>query len=85
MASNQLLDIMPLINSVVRWATTRRSDEIEYYRKYPIEIQNETLFQLLQNAKDTVWGKAHNYESINSLEDFQKNIPLQDYNDINLC
>ncbi len=73
---------MPLINSVVRWATTRRSDEIEYYRKYPIEIQNETLFQLLQNAKDTVWGKAHNYESINSLEDFQKNIPLQDYNDI---
>lgn len=73
---------MPLINSVIRWVTTRRSDEIQYYREYPLEIQNEMLFQLLQTAKDTEWGKAHKYDEIFSLADFQKNVPLQDYNDI---
>ncbi len=73
---------MPLINSVIRWATTRRSDEIQYYREYPLEIQNEMLFHLLQTARDTEWGKAHNFEEIRSLQDFQKLVPLQDYNDI---
>lgn len=73
---------MPLINSVITWATTRRSDEIQYYREYPLEIQNEMLFHLLQTAKDTEWGKAHQFDQIKSLEDYQKNVPLQDYNDI---
>jgi len=73
---------MSLINSVIRWATTRRTDEIQYYREYPLEIQNEMLFHLLLTAKDTEWGKAHNFEDIKSLEDFQQAVPLQDYNDI---
>lgn len=73
---------MSLINSVIRWITTRRSDEIQYYREYPLEIQNETLFTLLQTAMDTEWGKAHRFEEIHSLLEFQQNNPLQDYNDI---
>lgn len=73
---------MPILNSVIRWITTRRADEIQYYSEYPIEIQNETFFRLLQNAKDTEWGKMHNYEKIGSLQEYQDNVPLQDYNDI---
>lgn len=73
---------MPLLNSVIKWITTKRSDEIQYYREYPLEIQNETLFDLIQQAKGTEWGKKHNYSKIESIKDFQKNTPLQDYNDI---
>lgn len=73
---------MPLLNSVIRWATTRRSSEIDYYRQYPLEIQNETLFNLLKKAQNTEWGKKHDYASINSVDEFQKSTPLQDYNSL---
>ncbi len=73
---------MAILNSVIRWITTRRSDEIQYYSEYPLEIQNEVLFNLLAAAKDTEWGKLHNYEKINSLHEYQNNVPLQDYNQI---
>ncbi|MFV0593486.1 MAG: GH3 auxin-responsive promoter family protein [Draconibacterium sp.] len=67
---------------MIRWITTRRSDEIQYYSDYPHEIQNEVLFNLLTTAKDTEWGKQHNYEKINSLQDYQNSTPLQDYDQI---
>ncbi len=73
---------MPLINSVLRWITTRRSNEIQYYSEYPLDIQNETLLHLLQTAKDTEWGKTHGFDKIESLQEFQESNPLQDYNDI---
>ena len=52
------------------------------YREHPIEIQNETLFSLLNNAKRTEWGKNHNYSDISTVEEFQQSVPLQTYEDI---
>ena len=73
---------MPLLNSVIKWITIKRNYQIQYYREYPHEIQNETLFSLVQNARNTEWGKKHGFKKINSLDTFQKSMPLQDYNDI---
>ena len=73
---------MPLLNSVIKWVNIKRNYQIQYYREYPHEIQNEQLFGLLQSAQNTEWGKTHNFRDVNSHEDFQQSVPLQDYNDI---
>ena len=73
---------MPLLNSVIKWIATKRNDQIQYYRQYPLEIQNETLFDLLHSAKDTEWGKKYDYENIETIRQFQERVPLQDYNNI---
>ena len=73
---------MPLLNSVIKWINIRRNYQIQYYREYPLEIQNETLLSLLNNAKNTEWGKKHKYVKISSVKEFQKAVPLQNYNDI---
>jgi len=42
----------------------------------------ETLLNLLRRANDTVWGRKYGFESIPSVEAFQKTLPLQTYDDI---
>lgn len=73
---------MPLINSVITWINIKRIYQIQLYREHPHEIQNETLFSLINNAKRTEWGKMYNFAEISSVEDFQSSVPLQSYNDI---
>ena len=73
---------MPILTSIISWLNVKRISEIELMRKYPHNVQEETFFKLIEKAKDTIWGKDHNYENIRSLDDFQKNVPLQDYEDI---
>lgn len=75
---------MPLLNSLVQWLNFKRIYQIQLYREYPIEIQNEVFFSLIHNAKETEWGKAHGYENITTLQDFQKSVPIQNYDDIKL-
>ena len=73
---------MPIFNSILSWLTVKRLQEINWYKLYPQEIQNEVLFQLIQEAENTEWGKTYNFETIDSLEDFQKRIPISTYDDL---
>ena len=45
----------------------------------PISIQEKTLLQLVDFAKDTVFGKAHHFDKIKSYEDFKIYVPINDY------
>ena len=47
--------------------------------KYPMDVQNEVLLSLIEKAKNTEWGKAHDYKSIKNYEEFKDRVPLQDY------
>ncbi len=73
---------MALLNSVIKWINIKRNYQLQFYRDHPLEIQNETLLSLLNNAENTQWGKKHNYAKISSVKDFRKAVPLQKYNDI---
>jgi hypothetical protein len=73
---------MPLINSVIKWLNFKRIYQIELYSKYPIEIQKEVLFHLLESARNTEYGKLHGFENIGSVPEFQNQLPLQTYEDI---
>ncbi|MDB4239774.1 GH3 auxin-responsive promoter family protein, partial [Flavobacteriaceae bacterium] len=57
----------------------KRMHQIELFKKYPLEVQNEVLISLLKNAKNTEFGIKYNFNSINNYSSFSKNIPLTDY------
>jgi len=48
----------------------------------PVETQQKTLKYLIQTAKNTAFGKDHNFKNINSHHDFKNNVPVNDYEGI---
>ena len=45
----------------------------------PIETQQKVFQELIQKAKETKFGKEHYFDKITSYEDYQKNVPIRDY------
>jgi hypothetical protein len=73
---------MPLITSIVNWLNIKRVYQIDLIRKYPFDIQQETLFKLLDKAAESEWGKKNDFASIDSIEEFQRRLPIQTYEDV---
>jgi hypothetical protein len=73
---------MAIIPSIINWLNVKRINQIEIFKKYPFETQQETLYRLLAKAAKTEWGKKFNYSSIVSIKDYQSRFPVQTYEDI---
>jgi len=73
---------MPIITSLVKWLNIKRISQLDLIRKYPFNVQQDTFNQLIYKAADTEWGYQYKYNKINSISDFQKNVPLQTYDDV---
>ena len=54
---------------------------MELFIKYPHEVQNELLKNLLSKARNTEFGKRYNFSEINSYETFRQRVPIQKYED----
>jgi hypothetical protein len=59
-----------IYNQTLRWANK------------PVECQLKVFKNLIKDAKETEFGKDHHFDTINSIEDFQKNVPIRDYEDL---
>ncbi len=70
---------LDLLNSFLSWRMKKRFHQIELFMKYPIEVQQELLSDLLNKAKHTEWGKKYRFEEINNYEEFKQRIPLHFY------
>lgn len=70
---------MPFLNSILGWFNTKRLYQIDLFRKYPAEVQLDTLMGLLEKARDTEYGRLYSFDSIKSFEEFQRRIPILDY------
>lgn len=73
---------MPILNSIANWLNTKRIYNIELFKQYPFEVQQEALFSLLDRASDTSWGKKYNYNKLSSIREFQERLPIQTYEDL---
>jgi hypothetical protein len=71
----------PIVNSIVSWFLKKRFHQIEFFIKYPIEVQEELLHNLIIKAKNTEIGKKYNFESIYSYREFADRIPVTTYED----
>jgi len=73
---------MALISSVLSWIMKQRFHQIELFMKYPNEVQRELLNELIITARYTEFGRAFDFASITSADEFRQRIPLQDYNSL---
>jgi len=67
------------INSIISWFLRKRKHQIELFLKYPTEVQEELLFKLLKTARNTEFGKKHEFSSIKDYSQFIEKIPIQKY------
>lgn len=73
---------MVLLNSILTWVMKKRIHQIELFMKYPIEVQKEVLFALLEKAKDTEIGKKYDYRSIKTIREYQERVPISSYEEL---
>lgn len=55
---------------------------VNKWKKNAVAAQKETLVQLLDAAKDTAFGKDHQFAAIRNYEDFKKQVPVRDYEEL---
>jgi len=72
---------IPLVNSIASWFLKKRFHQIELFLKYPHEVQNELLHQLIDTAKDTEIGKKYEFSSIKNYRTFSERVPVSTYED----
>ncbi|WP_139956798.1 GH3 auxin-responsive promoter family protein [Flavicella sediminum] len=70
------------VNSIISWFLKKRKHQIDLFIKYPNEVQEELLQDLLKIARNTEIGKQYNFRNITSYEDFSNSVPIQKYESI---
>ena len=73
---------IPLFNSIASWFLKKRIHQIELFIKYPNEVQQEVLQDLLGFAKKTKIGYQYDYSSINRYSEFTRRVPIVTYEDL---
>jgi len=68
-----------IVNSIASWFLKKRFHQIELFLKYPTEVQNELLHDLLNKARNTEIGKAYGFDSIKTYREFAERIPITTY------
>lgn len=56
--------------------------QLNKLRKNAVAMQHQTFLKLIAQAKDTAFGKDHNFAKIYTYEDFKKQVPVRDYEDL---
>lgn len=67
------------MNELFKWIIRLRFSQIEEIKQRPIELQQRWFEYLISSGLNTAWGKSHQFDSIKTLADFQKSVPLQSY------
>ncbi len=59
-----------VVNKIQKWATN------------PEATQQKVFQKLISDAKETAFGKDHNFQNINSFQDFAIHVPIRDYEEL---
>ncbi len=72
---------MAIIPSILKRFNVKRLGQIDHFKRYPVETQEEILFRLIGNAAATGWGKEYDYSSITSVTEYQLRVPVRTYDE----
>ncbi|MFQ3335948.1 MAG: hypothetical protein ACI94N_001305, partial [Candidatus Arcticimaribacter sp.] len=61
---------IPLFNSIASWFLKKRIHQIELFVKYPHEVQQEVLQDLLRVSENTKVGLNYGFSSISTYQEF---------------
>ncbi|MFL9844690.1 GH3 auxin-responsive promoter family protein [Flavobacterium rhizosphaerae] len=73
---------LPIINSIASWILKKRIHQIELFMKYPNEVQEELLHNLVTTAENTDIGKQYGFTSVKNYRDFASRVPISTYEDL---
>ena len=73
---------IPLFNSIASWFLKKRIHQIELFIKYPHEVQQEVLQDLLGYAKKTKMGYQYDFSSIQQYSEFACRVPIVTYEEL---
>lgn len=66
-------------NTVFSWFIKKRVHQIDLFRKFPCEVQQEWFEKLLENGRLTAFGRDHGLHMVRTMEDFKKAVPVRTY------
>ena len=73
----------PIINSIAFWVLKQRIHQIELFLKYPHEVQEELMMNLIRSSEETVIGQKYDFGSIKSYQTLPKEfqfLPMKIWN-----
>ncbi|MBB1138383.1 GH3 auxin-responsive promoter family protein [Myroides sp. WP-1] len=70
---------LTIVNSIASWILKKRIHQIDLFRKYPNEVQNDVFLSLIKANEKTLLGKQYDYASIKSYETFAERVPMYTY------
>lgn len=73
---------MTLINRVFLLAASQMLKNLDRGRLHPMDLQHETFEFLIEGGLNTLFGKDHHFDEITTIADFQKRVPIRDYDAI---
>ena len=57
-------------------------NDTQKWAQNPVETQQKVFRELIQKAKETAFGRDHNFDHISTFDDFAKRVPVRDYEDL---
>lgn len=69
-------------NSIFAWMMKKRIHQIDWFRKYPIDVQEELFGQLMLAGSKSVYGAVHDFSMIKTYDQYRSKVPLQEYEDV---
>lgn len=72
---------MALIPPIIRRLYAYRLNQIDQFRRNPVEIQQKVLSDILASATPTEIGRQYDFSSVRSAADFQSRVPVRPYED----
>jgi hypothetical protein len=73
---------MSLKSIAARWFAKSIHKKTQKWVQNPAATQQHVFYELIALAKNTQFGKDHNFDEIKNYEDFVKQVPIRDYEEL---
>lgn len=73
------MGLKAILSKAFAFFVNRQLDNI---RQNGLALQQKTFTDLIHAAKNTAFGEDHGFAAINNYEDFKKQVPIRDYEDL---
>lgn len=74
-----------LLTPVVTKSVVRKGKcvlrELDYNSRHAVEVTEKLLFRILEDNKDTEYGKKYDFANIHSIEEYRQKVPFSTYDD----
>lgn len=58
--------------------------ELNTMTQDPMKVQKELLLKMIEDNKDTAFGRDNHFDEIHSIEDYQRIVPIQEYDSLSV-